>query len=185
MLPVTKCGSTHVSLFATPQPLFLVCCNQLLSSLSNRRCAQRSVSGNQKSGCDAIIVGDRGRADMSTDTFHTLTYTATTMQGARSMLRSMRSGRAVRVFRSSNATHSTYRPLLSRRGSARYRYDGLYDVAGINPDVSVLVKDVIYTFQFVRRSTGNRPGLNALSVSVLIQNCIRRHSIVREAGLSP
>jgi hypothetical protein len=121
---------------------------------------------------------------MSTDTFGTLTYTATTMQGARSILQSMRSGRAVRVFRSSTAIHNMYRPLVSTRGSARYRYDGLYDVAGITPDVSVLVKDIVYTFLFVRRSAGNPPFFNALSASALIQDCVRRHSIVEEAALS-
>jgi hypothetical protein len=96
----------------------------------------------------------------------------------------MRSGRAVRVFRSSMATHNIYRPLLSRRGSAQYRYDGLYDVARITPHVSALNKDIVYTFLFVRRNTGNRPDFNALSVSALIQNCIRQHSIVQEAALS-
>ncbi len=60
------------------------------------------------------------------DKFHKFIYCANTKQGARSLVKSFECKYPIRVFRSSKC--SKYAPPAGKKGSSKYRYDGLYKI---------------------------------------------------------
>ena len=72
------------------------------------RMSQRSVSGNSKIGCNAVIIAGLRHRKISLDAYDMLDYCATTKEGGGSLLTSYMKCLPVRVFRSSTY-NSIYR----------------------------------------------------------------------------
>lgn len=128
---------------------------------------------------------------MGQDGFEKLVYAADTGQGAGSILTSMKEGKPIRVFRSSNAKESLYRALEIVPRKARNRYDGLYGVVSVEytdddgkecqeipSNVSGGVPGRIYKFQLVRDSS-----LNAKSTEDLVRYSITNKTQSPDARL--
>ena len=108
---------------------------------------QRSVSGNQHVGCNALIVSGLRHKQYSKDNYDDLTFCATSTEGGLALSKSHTDGSLIRVFRSSKL-NSIYRANESicgetcscgccvlngfafkkRYKSNVYRYDGLYKI---------------------------------------------------------
>ena len=108
--------------------------------------SQRSVSGNSKIGCNAVIIAGLRHRKISLDAYDMLEYCATTKEGGGSLLTSYMKCLPVRVFRSSTY-NSIYRannkttcccsrcrangfatPHPQSPKKTVYRYDGLYKI---------------------------------------------------------
>jgi len=102
---------------------------------------QKGVSGNQKIGCDAIIVSGKRPDGLGCDQLGRLVYAANGREGARAFLTNCNTNdnsKPIRIFRSS-VLQSEYRALVMGNNStaasskaARYRYDGLYRVDDVH-----------------------------------------------------
>lgn len=94
--------------------------------------AQKSVYGNQKDGCAALIVSGKFDTNISVwDAYAVFIYVVNDLSGAQALSRSFHLNRSIRVFRSSAVDH-TIQALPSGRSnrtvSLSYRPDGLYKV---------------------------------------------------------
>ena len=69
---------------------------------------QRSVSGNQHVGCNALIVSGLRHKQYSKDNYDDLTFCATSTEGGLALSKSHTDGSLIRVFRSSKL-NSIYR----------------------------------------------------------------------------
>jgi alkylated DNA repair dioxygenase AlkB len=88
--------------------------------------SQRSISGNESFGCDAIVMSGTRQDGLEWDAFFEMAYAVESRKGGRALLKSFKLGLPVRIFRTSRIDPSIGRHF---RGSAQmYRYDGLYHV---------------------------------------------------------
>jgi SAD/SRA domain len=96
---------------------------------------ERGVSGNQKVGCNAIVVSGKKHQEHSEDSFVGLAYAATSREGALAMKRSWEKGYPIRVFRSSTyeSKYCARPPDDCKRNATFYRYDGLYEIYDVLP----------------------------------------------------
>ena len=101
---------------------------------------QRGVSGNISDGADAIVVARVDGDFRERDGLSWLRYTSTRKQGGGAMATSYKNGNPIRVFRSSSANATSFRPIIhERRSSSRHqaavlRYDGLYKIVRMVDD---------------------------------------------------
>jgi alkylated DNA repair dioxygenase AlkB len=122
---------------------------------------QRGISGNQKVGCDAIIVSGKWPG---CDKFKTLLYTANSKVGARAIVRSHHQKFPIRVFRS-DTYESPFRAAGKRASSSKlYRYDGLYHVM-----MHEEPQESEGEFQFVLERLDD--GMNLVSNQDILQQC--------------
>ena len=137
------------------------------------------------------------RADgLGNDNLFTLMYAASSKQGALSILRSKASGKHIRVFRST-VLNSVFRATSEEKSPARYRFDGLYEVAAVKYQEEVEhVLDVedpaehfssripdarIYLFDLARVEHGDGLFANRVSSNGFLQFCIDQKSLSTEA----
>ena len=117
-----------------------------------------------------------------------LKYSATTTEGARAILQSRNESRPIRVFRSSKLENTEFRlpPKHGEGPSAKYRYDGLYQVEKVyeasgkesgatKPDA--LVTHSLYTF--LLRRAAPAPDGNLLDVKTLVEQSRRDGTMVK------
>jgi hypothetical protein len=145
-----------------------------LVTIGGHQMDRRGVSGNTDAGCNAVVVSKGHPAShLGTDDFFwCLTYSATGTQGAASLVRSMLDRKPVRVFRSSNGYVNEQGQVDSRevysqpfslkfaprvnKTTAKYRYDGLYYVTGMEEDaVGGSIKEVT-RFRLLRAEPGSK-----------------------------
>lgn len=147
-------------------PIF---CSQLFLLFSYvNRLYQRSVSGNQREGCNAIIVSGLRHDCYSDDTYDQLTFCATSKEGGRSLLTSQINDLPIRVFRSSNY-NSIYRAnndkintcycsrcrsngFVTKQLPKRnvYRYDGLYKIINVTTPQICSIKTLLFVFDMIK-----------------------------------
>lgn len=116
----------------------------------------RGVDGNKDCGVFAVVVSRQDKKKGEGDGLKWLTYTSTIAQGAKALATSFRTGKPIRVFRTSKL-NSEFSPPSRAGGSSWYRYDGLYVVKGlVNNKGSVVkpgnlqAKNVEHTFYLER-----------------------------------
>jgi hypothetical protein len=93
---------------------------------------QRGVSGNLVAGADAVVVARVDGNVRERDGLSWLRYTSMRKQGGGAMAVSFKNGSPIRVFRSSSASDTKFRPVIHERSSghqaAVLRYDGIYKI---------------------------------------------------------
>ena len=101
---------------------------------------QRGVSGNMNDGADAVVVARVEGNLRERDGLSWLRYTSTRKQGGGAMAMSYKGGNPIRVFRSSSAKATSFRPLIHEGRSSTghqasvLRYDGLYKIVRMVDD---------------------------------------------------
>lgn len=88
------------------------------------------VSGNQRVGCDAIVVSRQAPALRERDEFEWLMYTASINQRALALFKSWQTQSVVRVFRSSKLKNP-FAPVAKAKNCCSFRYDGVYKVSNV------------------------------------------------------
>jgi hypothetical protein len=167
--------------------------SQLVHELRAHGLQQVGVSGNQREGCDSIVVA----RSPTTDTLFAFDYVAQPQHGGYRLDTSVRSGQPVRVLRSSKAAGSVFRPpkrpkkpQQHHQSTESYRYDGLYYATFVNertiqePNGDQSVKDVVYRmYRMVRAGQGCGPGENRIDNAIYMQYCIYRGTMLAEAAV--
>jgi alkylated DNA repair dioxygenase AlkB len=162
-----------------------------LRDLGVHSSVQKGISGNQKTGCDAIILSGAREDGLGEDLFDRIMYAAESRVGAGALLISMENHIPIRVFRSSSGKNSTYKA-LPIKNSNQYRYDGLYeiiyltfqdDTSTVTETPSCLSKKVLgrlYQF-YLKRLPCSNPHGNTKTTQELMQYSCRECTIAKEA----
>jgi len=139
---------------------------------------QRGISGNIQQGCDAIIVSGAREDGLGDDRFHFLTYAAETRLGAGAILKNFHANLPIRVFRGSGQ-RCEYRACSPTKSKAAtmYRYDGLYDVVGVDPPD---MKEGPYLFHLCRAVASTTDRTNLLNSIDFIKHCLEKETMSRE-----
>ena len=136
------------------------------------RALQKGISGNQKEGCDAIVMSGPPNHERL-DNFWQFFYTANSKVGGGALLTSAEQRKPIRVFRGSEL-QGEFRALSEER---LYRYDGLYRIEYVlyydigdgqlrceSPSNMLPVKkDQFYHFLMIRVTSGEDKMMNQLS----------------------
>ena len=146
----------------------------------------RGVDGNKDCGVFAIVVSRQDDSKREGDGLAWLSYTSTIAQGAKAMLTSYRTGKPIRVFRSSKL-NSEFSPPARAGGSSWYRYDGLYVVQGIVNNRGSVVKPgnlegkkVEHTFYLERLPSRGEARANAEEQSDFYYNSLSASQLWEE-----
>lgn len=120
---------------------------------------QRNVSGNEKVGCDSLIISGL-LPDTDTwewDHHSHLMYAASRASGAASLLTSYRENKLVRVFRASSTDPTIVGPITT----TYHRYDGLYRIVFVTEPS---YESMPYRFHMVMACMGEDGHNNGLKV---------------------
>ena len=118
---------------------------------------QRSISGSSQFGCDAVIISAAREDDYEWDAYFDLVYAVESRKGGGALEKSYQCGYRVRIFRSSHADGSIKGRGCQNGYVRHYRYDGLYDVAGMQKPREA--KTTPYLF-YLRMANPNMTGEN-------------------------
>lgn len=141
-----------------------------LFNLSAHRMHQRGISGNRKTGADAILVSGRRDDNLEHDGFLSLSYAAERRIGALGLVESYAKSLPIRVFRSSKY-RSPYRAIAkctSTDTPTKYRYDGLYKVVSYSKP---LVPKGPFVFNLDRSEAGNDTYSNHFRNTEMSERC--------------
>ena len=165
-----------------------------LQGVGAHNASQRGVSGNQSTGCDAIIVSGSREDGLGEDSFDKLMYAAETKNGGGALLISMKKRIPIRVLRSSSGQNSTYKALRIKGKSTQYRYDGLYEIKSVSfhddtgtkktetlDCLSERVMGRLYKFHLERLPSGGGIYENEKTTHKLMQDSFSKGTIGMEA----
>ena len=154
-----------------------------LLSMGAHLMAQRGISGNVHVGCDAIIISGLRPDKLGNDSnFIEIMYAAESKVGARSVIKSAKTNRPIRIFRSSgyrNAFRAQSLGLKKSKGSKFYRYDGLYKVKKFVPPKDE--KKEPFKFYLERVQAGDADsGSNKISNEMIQKHCENLGTMLKE-----
>lgn len=138
-----------------------------LFNLNAHRMQQRGISGNQKTGADAIIVSGHRKDKLEEDNFHSLLYAAERGIGALGLVESYKNRLPIRVFRSSKYRSALNAVLMSKTKDTqtKYRYDGLYQILSYDKPT---VSKGAFVFQLRRSKAGSDAYSNHIRTEAMI-----------------
>ncbi|CAJ1931798.1 unnamed protein product [Cylindrotheca closterium] len=141
-----------------------------LFNLNAHRVQQRGISGNRKTGADAIIISGRRKDNFEQDNFRFLEYAAEGRIGAIGLVESYNKRLPIRVFRSSTY-RSRYRAIpksIHKDKRTKYRYDGLYKIVSYTKPV---VQKGAFVFELHRSKVGSDPYSNLIRNKEMLDLC--------------